>query len=84
MCIRDRGQIVLYRGIPQKIGGFKLFDAQYITDIELKKLPSAYQYTLNDKISFENLNEANKYIMRLEKIQKENLQNNKKDVNKKS
>lgn len=80
----SKGQIVLYRGIPQKIGGFKLFDAQYITDIELKKLPSAYQYTLNDKISFENLNEANKYIMRLEKIQKENLQNNKKDVNKKS
>lgn len=70
----DKGQVVLYKGIPQTVLGFDFFETEYITEVDTNDLPNAYQQTLKDKISFENLEEANKYLDRLLKIQKEHTQ----------
>ncbi|QPK94174.1 serine/threonine-protein phosphatase [Actinomyces sp. zg-332] len=70
----NKGQVVLYKGIPQTVVGFDLFEPQYITDIDTHDLPHAYQQTLKDNISFDNLSEAKKYINRLDNIQKEYIE----------
>lgn len=78
----NKGQVVLYKGIPQTVAGFDFFDPQYITNIDTHNLPHAYQQTLKGNISFENLTEAKKYITRLEKIQTDYVQKKASDKDK--
>lgn len=71
LASNSKGQVVLYKGIPQTVAGFDFFETKYITYIQVKKLPTAFQEAVKDNIFFENLEDANKYIKTLEEKQKE-------------
>ena len=58
----DGGQVVIYRGVPQKLVGRSLSQVVEPSDVQASTLPSFSQGQLNDTIAASSLDEARRIV----------------------
>lgn len=63
--IGTAGKVVIYQGIPQKIGSLEFSHPLEVTDVSLDQLPDADRQRLNDPVTRTSLQQAQGYVQQL-------------------